>query len=597
MDRKLWVLMRPLWMAVLAVVFTCFAVGAAPIDPEKGFGRVTGTVIDTEGNPLMGATILVMGPLGPGLSGAEASVERLVTDFRGEFVVGHLLPGWYSLRVSAPTRIPALRPDIHVEPGGTLREKFVLGDVFSSLRVQSPKTTSSTWGEDWKWILRTSASTRPVLRFQDEVAANATKEKSEEALPSSQRVFGMSPGIPQSGTRNGDRGQGSILAYFRPLSEDSDVLVAGSMAADGSTASSFATAFRRKMKDDPQELSLAVHQLSFADGIPLVGGDGQQSLRTARVFLATYNNSRRLSDSLTLTTGVEVDYLNAGLNAMSARPHATLSYRLGGSDLIEINYGTFNPALPGDLVDRIGVLTAYPQITISGFHPQFENLNHTEAAYSHRFNKNSSLEVAAYRDSYYNMAVWGFGGAGAMEWLASSALPNPAANGWTLNAGNYTSSGMRVAYLRHIGSFVDAAVTYASGEALEAGTPSNLAGRNATSLRDELRPAQSRSVGGKVSARIPRSKTQVTTSYEWIGRNRITGIDPYGGAEFGIEPFLDIQVRQPLPSVSFIPGRIEAMADFGNPFMQGYVAVNHSGDRMVLTPIYRSFRGGFSVQF
>ena len=104
-------------------------------------------------------------------------------------------------------------------------------------------------------------------------------------------------------------------------------------------------------------------------------------------------------------------------------------------------------------------------------------------------------------------------------------------------------------------------------------------------------------MGGKLSARIPRSNTQVTTSYEWIGRNRITGIDPYGDAELQIEPFLDIQVRQPLPSLAFIPGRIEAMADFGNPFKQGYVAVNHSADRMVLTPVYRSFRGGFSVQF
>ncbi len=123
MVRKIWLSMR-LWLtAVLAVVSLSLAAGATPIDPEKGFGRVSGTVLDTEGNPLMGATILVMGPFVPGVSGAEASVERLVTDFRGEFGVGHLLPGWYSLRVSAPTRLPALRPEVHVEPGGTVREK------------------------------------------------------------------------------------------------------------------------------------------------------------------------------------------------------------------------------------------------------------------------------------------------------------------------------------------------------------------------------------------------------------------------------------------------------------------------------------------
>ena len=128
----------------------------------------------------------------------------------------------------------------------------------------------------------------------------------------------------------------------------------------------------------------------------------------------------------------------------SARPHAALTYRLTGSDLVEVKYGVFNPAGRDDLVERIGVLTAYPQITMSGFHPEFELLNHAEAAYIHHFNKSSSLQVAAYRDSFHNIAVWGFGSPREMGWLAANALPNPAADGWTLNAGNYTSSGLRV---------------------------------------------------------------------------------------------------------------------------------------------------------
>ncbi len=595
-----WLSMRNWLIAALSVALVSLPATAAEVGAENGYGRVAGTVLDSDGNPLMGATILVMGPMSPEVNAAEAGVARLVTDFRGEFAVGHLLPGWYSLRVSAPARISALRSDIRIEPGRTARQKFVLGDIFSSLRVQSPKTTSSSWGEDWKWILRASASTRPILRFQKDSAASVT-ENDQQTLPASQRVFGMSPGTSRGQALDSDSGQGSILAYFRPLSEDSDVLVAGSMAADGSTTSSLATAFRRNLlKGDPLELALAVHQLSFADGIPLAGGDIQQSLRSARVFVATYNNSRRLSDSLTLTTGMEMDYLNAGVSASSARPHAALTYRLTGSDLVEVKYGIFNPAGQDDLVERIGVLTAYPQIIMSGYHPEFEQLNHAEATYTHRFRKSSSLQVAAYRDSFHNMAVWGFGSTAETAWLAANALPNPAANGWTLNAGNYTSSGLRVAYTRHFGNYVDYSVTYASGQALEAGAKPPLKGGaegSGGSIRDDLRPAPSQSFGGRVSARLPRSKTQVTTSYQWIGRNRVTGIDPFGEAELKIEPFLDIQVRQPLPSVAFIPGRIEAMAAFGNPFQQGYVAASRSADQMVLTPVYRSFRGGFSVQF
>ena len=103
MDRNNWLSIRKQLIVALALVWLSAPAAAAPVNPEKGFGRLAGTVLDTEGNPLMGATILVMGPMAPGVNEAESSVERLVTNFRGEFSAGHLLPGWYSLRISAPT--------------------------------------------------------------------------------------------------------------------------------------------------------------------------------------------------------------------------------------------------------------------------------------------------------------------------------------------------------------------------------------------------------------------------------------------------------------------------------------------------------------
>jgi hypothetical protein len=64
-----------------------------------------------------------------------------------------------------------------------------------------------------------------------------------------------------------------------------------------------------------------------------------------------------------------------------------------------------------------------------------------------------------------------------------------------------------------------------------------------------------------------------------------------------LEPFLGIQIRQPLPTMAFLPAHIEALADFRNLLAQGYVPVSGAGDKLVLTPAYRSFRGGFSVEF
>ena len=65
-----------------------------------------------------------------------------------------------------------------------------------------------------------------------------------------------------------------------------------------------------------------------------------------------------------------------------------------------------------------------------------------------------------------------------------------------------------------------------------------------------------------------------------------------------LQPYLGIQIRQPLPNLAFLPAKIEALADFRNLLGQGYTQFSQSGeDTLVLTPVYRSFRGGFSVQF
>jgi hypothetical protein len=56
-----------------------------------------------------------------------------------------------------------------------------------------------------------------------------------------------------------------------------------------------------------------------------------------------------------------------------------------------------------------------------------------------------------------------------------------------------------------------------------------------------------------------------------------------------------MEIRQSLPS--FFPGHMQALADFGNLFAQGYVPIATGDGRVVLVPSYRYFRGGLSIQF
>ena len=164
--------------------------------------------------------------------------------------------------------------------------------------MKNPAAKLSTWGDDWKWILRSSASTRPILRYQEEV--QSAENNPPQPLPPAQRLIGMMP-VTGRGEASGDAAMGSVLAYLRPLSEDSDLLVAGSMTADGTQASTLATALRRNLKGDPQEIALSVHQLSFGEAGLLAGNNGKGSATRAQAMEISYAHSKRVTDAMTVT--------------------------------------------------------------------------------------------------------------------------------------------------------------------------------------------------------------------------------------------------------------------------------------------------------
>src|SRR5690348_7714333 len=122
---------RSRWlMIVLGGSLAVMCLAAIP-GSSADYGRVSGTVKDPEGNPLMGATTLRMGTLLAGPASVAATAEGVITDANGKFKVERLLPGWYSLKVTSPTHLPSLRNGIRVAPGQAARQDFVLSDIFA----------------------------------------------------------------------------------------------------------------------------------------------------------------------------------------------------------------------------------------------------------------------------------------------------------------------------------------------------------------------------------------------------------------------------------------------------------------------------------
>lgn len=578
------------------LLIACLVGLSLPVASALGadYGRLSGKVSDSHGNPLMGATVMIIGPTSATASLGD-QIERVITDAGGRFAVEHLIPGWYSLRVSAPTLVPILRKGIRVEAGTTASETFVLTDIFAPLRFQIPNHSVTSWGDDWKWVLRTSPTTRPILRFQEAIAQNEPKLKPPRAA--SQRMIGMLPGSARRDPLSDDPGLGSVLAYLRPLSDDSDLLVVGSMAATGIQSSIVATALRRNLvKGNPQELTLVVHQMNFADGVSLPPGNSSDPLGHAQGIVATYSQTRHLTSRITVTAGMEVNYLNAARDAMTTQPRIRMDYLVNGDTNVAVQYGSGRSDGSQTFLERVGMLNAFPRVTLRNYRPQLEQLNHAEVSMQRRLGGSSRLELAAYHDTLHNAVVWGTGSFSSSSWLDGNFLPNPLANGVALNAGNYQSTGFRAAYRRTFGNNVEALVAYSTGSALMAEA---LPRRGAQEqFQDVLHPARSNSISGRVSARLPATRTQIITSYGWVPYGRVTMVDPYGQASLDLQPYLGVQIRQPLPTLAFLPAHIEALADFRNLVDEGNVPMSRSGEKpLLVSSSYRCFRGGFSVQF
>jgi len=451
-------------------------------------------------------------------------------------------------------------------------------------------------GDDWKWVLRTSAATRPILRYRQEVAA-ANPDDVKPLLPASQRLVGIVPGSSSGVPLATDPGMGSVLAYLRSLSLDSDLLALGSVAANGTLTSTVGTEYRKGLTTgDSEQFSLVVHRLGYVRGVTAPAGGGQLSDSYAQGLVASYTQTRHIYPHLTLTAGMDIEYLSALGNVMTARPRMKLAYHLSRSTDIALQVGEGPSDGSGTLLERVGRLDSFPLLTLRGYRPELEQGDHSEISLNRRLSGSARIELAAYHDGIKNATVWGSANVAATSWLAGNYMLNPAVGGIFVNMGDYHSSGYRAAYLQRVGNHVEALVAYSVGDSLYAHGLVNHAPEG--DLRGALNPVRSASLAGGVSARIPVTRTQLTTSYEWVQRGRVTMVDPYGQADLQMQPFLDVQVRQPLPALAFLPAHIEAVADFRNLLAQGYSPLTQSGEMaLLLSSAYRSLRGGFSVEF
>ena len=577
---------RVLGALVLAAAFSLLGANPAVAQLKSVQGILSGVVRDSAGTPQMGATVEV---IPESAAVASASGIGFFTNTQGVFRGERLAPGFYTIRVTLAGFLPTLEKHVRVTANITTLVRIQLESMFASLeQLRRAPSSAATEADDWKWVLRSAPATRPVLQWidQDPLGSVAIDSENVPAERSRGRLEFMDGARKPGSVSNLPASPATAFAYDQQIGANSRLILAGLMSYDGdSPAGGIATVWL-----PTGSLGAGPHTALVLRESKL--GDMGPTFRGVRI---DQGGSLAFGTRAVLEYGGEYVLVGLGRSATSLRPRMQLDARISqdwhaslifasmptGPEPLE----TLDGEAANTLAAALNELDAFPVLMWRGGRPVLESGFHEELSAERKLGSRGKLQVAAFHEDNSHVAVFGRGN----NLPASDFFQDVYSNGFSYDGGSSSSWGTRAAYREKLSNDVELTALYAFAGAL---TPSSAA---AGPLRELFRTAGRHSAGAKVSARVPKLGTRVTTSYQWISGAALTRVDSFGDALFDMEPYLRVGVHQRLPK--FGPGRWEANAECDNLLAQGYVTLTTQDGRVTLMPAFRTFRGGLSLQF
>ena len=545
-------------------------------------GRISGVVLDPSGTAQMGATVLISSEQ----LFSSAQFELLTND-RGRFFTSSIPAGPYSIKVTLAGFLPAIEPHIEVSDQRTTLLQVMLGSVFSSFGKLRQQPNQKAAQDDWTWVLRTSAATRSVLQYQDAEVTVLGEAATDTRAPAetSRGLVALSSG----GDRPGSVGAladspGTAFVYDLGVGESAKFLMAGQFSTErGASAESFAGQWLPSGKPGVGSVTTLVFRQSQL-------GPSGPVFRGVRM---SHDDQLALSDRVAIRYGGEVlvaSLLNGATTAV--RPRGEVDVKLGrgwrAQAIVAARpWGNDDFSSRAGMDSALNALDVFPTVLLWRSRPVTEDDLHEEIAIAHALGRKASLSAAFFHDSSSHTAIIGRGGAAD----GPDFLQDYFSQAFAYDGGKSGSSGARVAYTEKLSGSTDTSLVYAYGDVLSPLSQSD-AGK---SLRSQLSSEGRHSLAARTSTTVPRLGTKVTTSYKWLSGPAVSRQDGYGESFYHIDPYLSLQVKQPVPG--FFAGHMEVEADAGNLLAQGYVPVSTNRGRVVLVPSYRYFRGGLSFQF
>jgi hypothetical protein len=525
----------------------------------------------------MGAVVQILG--------AANRTFTVFTDAAGYYAATGLLPGFYTLKVTAPSFLPAMRERVGLRPGASLNVNVTLSTLLGALELGPVRSVPDD--DDWKWTLR-SVANRPILRVFDDptpsslgtIAERTTAEKQAHELSGRVSFLG---GSAASGYGTGSD-MSTTFTLERSMFSDGHFAFSGDVGYGSSLpAGALRVSYSHTLADGSEPI-LALTARRFTSSDPNLHDAALQALALSA------GDDFTVGDVVEFKFGSELQTIQFLGHVSAFRPYGSADFKLSPNTILEYSYASSRPDLrsekgfdsaPADLSE------SNPRVSLLNFAPQIESAHHQEVSVSRRFGKNI-LQVAAFTDRVADPALAGTGFTTA---AGGFVLPDISSGTFSYEGRNLATNGLRVVLERKFSDDLTATVDYAYGGVLDLAQPDVQLEQAQQFMTTQRRHA----LAGKMSGKLPRTHTRWIASYRWVNGQALTPVDMFNASAGQSDPFLNIFLRQPIPCLG---GHMEAIIDLRNLLAQGYVPVlGQDGQTVYLVQAARSVRGGVAFTF
>jgi hypothetical protein len=572
-------------LGFLVVVAAMVAAVALPARCGTISGAISGYVRDGSGAPQMGAAVEILG--------SAAQALKVFTDDHGFYSVSKLLPGTYSVKVSAPSFLPALREKIGVRAGAKMMVNITLTTLFEAIQLVPLQNQADD--DDWKWTLRSIAN-RPILRVLDDgttVVALSGESTANHGIKGNVAFLAGSPG---QGFGSPAEDMNADFAVERSLLSTGTLRLNGNVGygTDGQGAPSgvLRTTYTNRFN--------GVFEPSVAITALRLNSPDMNTMPAASLQALSATSSDRivLGDKVEIKVGSELQAIQFLGRVNTFKPFGSADLHISPNTVVEYQYASSVPytgvgsGFGGD--DRIESASAdlsetAPRMSMTDFTPAVERAHHQEVSVSQRIGKNN-MQVAIYSDRIVDPMLTGVG---EMTAESGDVLPDVYSGTFSYQGNDFSTGGMRVVLQRKLMSDLTATLDYGYGGVLDLSRPDV----QLQDARNWIHTEHRQAVAAKFSGMVPRSKTHWIASYRYVGGRTLTPVDEFNTSAGESDPYLNLCIRQPIPA-SFLAGHMEILVDLRNLMAQGYVPVmGQDGHTVYLVQSARSVRGGLAFSF